>query len=499
MTKIAAPLCFITTCKGRLDHLKETLPLLTEVENACCVVVDYGCPQNSGAWVRENFPGVHVEFVNDDAEFCAARARNLGALATQSLWLCFIDADIRIRSGFSIWLAQPREANGIYRAVGGDVNMYGTVICHADAFRAVGGYDEVIRGWGGEDDDLYLRLRAMGGVDYHFPAELIDPIKHNDADRTTFHAQKDHLLQLCINFLYIHVKSDIRLFAPQVLTVDGRQKIMAEANKAVLAGWASGTTARLEVELPAIGVHQVTNCAVSRKIVYEVSESQLQRPINSAAGDARAVSAEDNQIIVGNGTGNDLKLKVIPGEATQILTNEIFLGNCYAAPLLSEQAITIVDIGAGVGLTAAYFRLIYPQSKIYCFESDVVALPILQDNVAVIGNGFVNPQESTSHATGNATALDALAFLKQIDILKLASVASNLPILSSLRQRLAEIATIFVEFASVATRDKTTALLGEALRDTHVLWKVNALSRAKGVHGVLIYVQKPVAAAIDAT
>ena len=148
-------------------------------------------------------------------------------------------------------------------------------------------------------------------------------------------------------------------------------------------------------------------------------------------------------------------------------------------------------------MTAAYFRLIYPQASIYCFESDAAALAILHKNVAIIGNAEVNPQESTSRVTGSATALDALAFLPQIDILKLASAASNLPILSSMRPRLADIATIYVEFSSVATRDKTTTLLGEALKRSNVLWKAQALGKDREVRGVLIYTKQSAVAATD--
>ena len=153
-----------------------------------------------------------------------------------------------------------------------------------------------------------------------------------------------------------------------------------------------------------------------------------------------------------------------------------------------------MDIGAGVGLTAAYFRLIYPQAKIYCFESDTTALPILHDNLVMIANAEVNPQASTSHATGSATALDALAFLPQVDVLKLASAASSLPILRSLRPRLADIRAIYIEFSGVAMRDKITALLGDTLRNSHVLWKAHVLSDGgdalPGQRGVLIYVQQ---------
>lgn len=491
MDSVVAPLCFVTTCKGRLDHLKQTLPLLVAVANTRCVVVDYGCPQGSGLWVQQNFPQVHVEFVTDDAEFCLARARNFGARTVTSPWLCFIDADIRIQPGFTNWLNEPRKPNGIYRAAPIAMATWGTMLCRTDAFLALGGYDEVIRGWGGEDDELYLRMRNAGAVELEIPSGLLDPIAHDDQLRTAFYPLKDRFLQHRINYLYTHLKADIARHSPQFLTLEGRRQIMAETTKTVATAAAQNVTAHFEVELPELEIPQIRRWRVRRKIVYDAIEIQEQAP------SARPVTSDDSQISVANGQGLQLSLTVIPGESTQALTTEIFVQACYAAPPQTQSPATIVDIGAGVGLTAAYFRLIYPEASIYCFESDAAALAVLHKNVVVIGKAEVNPQASTTRDTGSATALDALAFLPQIDVLKLASAASNLPILSSLRPRLAEISTIYVEFPSVATRDKTTALLGEALRNSHVLWKAQALGGGNGVRGILIYAKKSALVASD--
>ena len=486
MGSAMASLCFVTTCKGRLEHLQQTLPMMAAIADTHCVVVDYGCPQGSGHWVQQNFPEVHVEFVTDDAEFCLARARNIGASKVTSPWVCFIDADIRIQAGFAAWLNEPRRSNGIYRVPPLAMATWGTMICRTDAFLAVGGYDEVIRGWGGEDDELYLRMRNAGAVDADIPPELLAPIEHSDQLRTAFYPLKDRFLQHRINYLYTHLKADIARHSPQFLTLEGRRQIMAETTKTVTSAAAQNVAAHFEVELPELDIPQIRLWRVRRKIVYDAVEI---RELNEAPT-ARPVNSSDSQISVTNGRGLQLSLTVIPGETTQALTTEIFVQGCYAAPPQAEPPATIVDIGAGVGLTAAYFRLIYPEASIYCFESDAAALAVLHKNVAIIGKAEVNPQASTTRATGSATALDALDFLPQIDVLKLASAASNLPILSSLRPRLAEIGTIYVEFPSVATRDKTTALLGEALRTSHVLWKAQALGGDDGVRGILIYAKK---------
>lgn len=41
-------LTFVVGCKGRLSHLKMTLPILAKFPNASCIVVDFDCPEKSG-------------------------------------------------------------------------------------------------------------------------------------------------------------------------------------------------------------------------------------------------------------------------------------------------------------------------------------------------------------------------------------------------------------------------------------------------------------------
>lgn len=203
-------IAFVTTCKGRLHHLKQTLPLLVLGEPDEVIVVDYGCPDGSGAWVEEHFPGVKVVPVTDDPYFCLSRARNQGAAIAKSEWICFIDADILIDPEWVRWMRESLEDACFYRAelVAGerDRNAWGTCICPRSAFKAVAGYDEVIRGWGGEDDDFYLRLQSLGLRQHEFPAKFATGIPHGDEERTAFHENKDRFVQQDVNRCYMEVK-----------------------------------------------------------------------------------------------------------------------------------------------------------------------------------------------------------------------------------------------------------------------------------------------------
>jgi glycosyltransferase involved in cell wall biosynthesis len=143
-------IAFVVTCKGRLHHLKETLPLIVRQEPDEIVVVDYGCPDGTAAWVAVNFPRVKtVHF--DSPSFNLAHARNLGAKASQSIWLCFIDADIKIAPGWLAWLRHNMRPNTFYRSDNFkcDRDTTGTMVCSRSNFEFVGGYDEVFTAWGG--------------------------------------------------------------------------------------------------------------------------------------------------------------------------------------------------------------------------------------------------------------------------------------------------------------------------------------------------------------
>src|SRR3954471_12220533 len=83
----------ITTCMGRLDHLKQSLPKMVAQGCHQVIVVDYSCPQHSGEYVRNNFPSVRVVSVAGQEHFSNWRARNAGASVATADVLVFVDAD----------------------------------------------------------------------------------------------------------------------------------------------------------------------------------------------------------------------------------------------------------------------------------------------------------------------------------------------------------------------------------------------------------------------
>jgi hypothetical protein len=179
------------------------------------IVVDYDCPDKSSDWVSERHPDVKVVRVSDQPVFNNARARNLGASASDCSWLCFIDADVKISSRYLDWLRKNAAPGYFYRReksanrsqeafVRG---LYGTVACQRELFQTIGGYDEVICGWGMEDIDLYIRLLSSGCEAAPVPLMQFDGyIPHDDDARVAFYIIKNKVESDRIAKLYCSAK-----------------------------------------------------------------------------------------------------------------------------------------------------------------------------------------------------------------------------------------------------------------------------------------------------
>jgi glycosyltransferase involved in cell wall biosynthesis len=240
-------ICFITTCKGRLAHLRQTLGTKAAQPRSSCIVVDYSCPEQCGDWVEQNYPGVKVVRVTDEAGFSAARARNQGAQAADAPWLCFVDADIALAPSFVDKLLPLLQPGSYYRAKPWDRMLWGTMVCARADFTRIGGYDEMIQSYGGEDDDLYNRLHLAGVTLQGFPASLLQHLPHGDDLRIGFYDIKEKSLSQTINSLYAQVKCDLLKLIDQDLNPDARQRLYSTVRDFVLQARASGQEMQLQI------------------------------------------------------------------------------------------------------------------------------------------------------------------------------------------------------------------------------------------------------------
>jgi hypothetical protein len=193
------------------------------------------CPDGAAKWVRENFPSVRVVHDTNDTDWNSSKARNLGARASQSAWLCFIDADIKIIGDFAS-LLDKLAPDHFYRAAMREKNreLSGTVICSREAYDRVKGYDEVFKGWGGEDTDFCERLKLQGYFESSFECNL-EAIPNDDSERFRFEPQPSQTRKIKIikSHLYTAVKKQIICFrdAKGDLPLRMRAKLYAESRR----------------------------------------------------------------------------------------------------------------------------------------------------------------------------------------------------------------------------------------------------------------------------
>jgi hypothetical protein len=185
----------VVTCMGRLSQLRLTLPLLLERTPAPIVLVDWSCPDRCSDWASELDPkGDRIAWVREEGKrhFHKTAALNLGLRLADyngADWLMVVDADTVIADGLWPWLERNVPGGSFAFVQGHEArrDLSGLLVMRAEHFRASGGYDERMVGWGAEDWDMRGRLHFKLGLPYvTIPWQLAEPISHDDYARTRF-------------------------------------------------------------------------------------------------------------------------------------------------------------------------------------------------------------------------------------------------------------------------------------------------------------------------
>lgn len=254
----------ITTCMGRLDHLKQSLPRMLEQPNSEVIVVDYSCPQNTADYVTKHFPAAKVVKVQGKKTFSNWAARNLGAAEATGDVLIFCDADTILKPDALGWIDQhlgPRMF-GHFDRMGttkfnkarlrlGFNQLRGFHAIEHEAFRKFDGYDDILEGYAaGADTDLELRLRLLG-----YKALILDPgivervIEHDNDDRFRNHNVKIKT-SYAAGYLYRKAKENLlRLNRRPNLPLPVRNNLYAAAKKVAAELEDGKSVVRLNVEM----------------------------------------------------------------------------------------------------------------------------------------------------------------------------------------------------------------------------------------------------------
>jgi hypothetical protein len=191
---------FCTTCKGRAQHVTETLPAnLRSNAKARFVLVNYNSPDHLDAFVRQRHMAdvesgrLTVYRFTEPGPFRMAHAKNLAhrlAMLEGADVLVNLDADNFAGPNFDDYVL------GRLEAYEGDAFLWahmkkgemrrgisGRIAVTAHAFLESGGYDEVFAAWGPDDKDFNARLRRLGLRPLEIDEEYLDAINHNDKTR----------------------------------------------------------------------------------------------------------------------------------------------------------------------------------------------------------------------------------------------------------------------------------------------------------------------------
>ncbi len=280
---------------GRLNHLRLTLPRMVAQPNCECIVVDYSCPQNTAEWVEQNYPSINVVKIDRQKHFNPARARNAGAAAASTEWICFVDADVLLSPDFAETVCAKLDGRSYYQFSLDVPDIVGTAVCRKADFDNIGGFDDVYQGWGVEDDDLYQSLRISGVKKVELDGNLVTVMTHDDSDRTRFRSYRDRWLGWMVNRVYRYVKTDLRRITQSLaIPIEARRQLYQYVQSAFKE--ADLNTGELKIE---VGIDQTlfrhlqtvcnmndapTEWLLGRRLVYSLNAVDPDTEIDAADG-----------------------------------------------------------------------------------------------------------------------------------------------------------------------------------------------------------------------
>ena len=187
---------FCTTCKGRVQHIEQTLPRNLsdnqDYPNCKFLVLDY----NSTDYLTDYLygledPRIVAYSLKFPGPFKMAHAKNmahrLGILEGADV-LVNLDADNFTGPGFASYIAEQFSTEETFlwaKMVQGKLSkgISGRIAVSVRTFLNSGGYDEKYSTWSPDDKDFQTRLRRMGYQARQIPHQYLGALLHNDRMR----------------------------------------------------------------------------------------------------------------------------------------------------------------------------------------------------------------------------------------------------------------------------------------------------------------------------
>ena len=191
---LSGKVSYCITCKNRIEHLRQTLRANLDAENndplVEFVLLNYQSEDGLAEWIQANFAaeiasGRLIHAYHSPAPFFRmTHAKNLAHRVASGDILCNLDADNFLPHGFAqlvrykfagcrdgilikrqlssfafVFDRQIRRLLHMRRQPSG---LSGRIAVHRDLFMRLGGYDERLSAWGGDDLDFTVRARDAG-------------------------------------------------------------------------------------------------------------------------------------------------------------------------------------------------------------------------------------------------------------------------------------------------------------------------------------------------
>lgn len=198
-------LSFCTTTMGRKCHLQLTLPSnlkLAGSADAEFVVLDYGSTDDVETWIRSNFVDeigaglLQFHRVDWPTTFHISHAKNSVHRLARGEIVCSVDADSFLLPDYVVKLREhlsPGQTNFL-RLKSPDAkahfSLWGRIALRREHFIRLGGYEELLQGYGYEDSHLIERALLMRLNEVSLHHSLGYCLEHYDVTRTENYGDK---------------------------------------------------------------------------------------------------------------------------------------------------------------------------------------------------------------------------------------------------------------------------------------------------------------------
>lgn len=198
----------VTSCKNRNSFLFKAISTWLELPFDEIVIVDW----DSKEPINISHPKVKVHRYENKKYYNHSEVRNVKVQLAKNEWILCIDCDVMLTKKFSTYILLNEDSfykNSNTRA---DKGLFGTSLFTKTQYDVVGGFDNNISYWGGEDEEFYNRLIDKGYIPKNIYAHTMFHVEHDNNIRSKYTPYETIWRSLSENNYKIMVKNNEHRF-----------------------------------------------------------------------------------------------------------------------------------------------------------------------------------------------------------------------------------------------------------------------------------------------